>query len=92
MLRKACEKLRNISRKISRGKSNKASCSFNEQDRQLLQNTNKTVKGLKSEIKSLREKLNLALTETKLKDNICGNIELSGYKFIHVIARRLLEA
>ena len=26
----------------------------------------------------------IALTETKLKDNICGNIELAGYKFIHV--------
>ena len=26
----------------------------------------------------------IALTETKLKDNICGNIELPGSKFIHV--------
>ena len=26
----------------------------------------------------------IALTETKLKDNICGNIELPGYKLIHV--------
>ena len=26
----------------------------------------------------------IALTETKLKDNICGNIKLAGYKFIHV--------
>ena len=26
----------------------------------------------------------IALTETKLKDNICGNIELAGYKFSHV--------
>ena len=26
----------------------------------------------------------IALTETKLKDNICGSIELPGYEFIHV--------
>ena len=26
----------------------------------------------------------IALTETKLKDNMCGNIEPAGYKFIHV--------
>ena len=50
---------------MSRGKSNKASNSFNEEDRQLLQNINKTVKGLKEEIKSLREELNKSKKDLK---------------------------
>ena len=53
-----------------RGKSNKASSSFNEEDRQLLQNINKTGKGLKEEIKSLRKELNKCkkdLKETKVE-------------------------
>ena len=50
---------------MSRGKSNKASSSFNEEDRQLLQNINKTVKGLKEELKSLREELNKSKKDLK---------------------------
>ena len=56
---------------MSRGKSNKASSSFNEEDRQLLQNINKTVKSLKEEIKSLREEFNKSkkdLKATKLEN------------------------
>ena len=50
---------------MSRGKSNKASSSFNEENGQLLQNINKTVKGLKEELKSLREELNKSKKDLK---------------------------
>ena len=56
---------------MSRDKSNKVSSSFNEEDRQLLQNINRTVKGLKEEIKSFREELNKSkkdLKETKVEN------------------------
>ena len=42
---------------MTRGKSNNSSCSFNEEDRELLQNINKTMKDLKEEIKSFRDEL-----------------------------------
>ena len=50
---------------MSRGKSNKASSSFNEEHGQLLQNINKTAKGLKEELKSLREELNKSKKDLK---------------------------
>ena len=51
---------------MTRGKSNNSSCSFNEEDRELLQNINKTMKDLKEEIKSLRDELNKSKKDLKM--------------------------
>ena len=51
---------------MTRGKSNNSSCSFNEEDRELLQNINKTMKDLKKEIKSLRDELNKSKKDLKM--------------------------
>ena len=51
---------------MTRGKSNNSSCSFNEEDRELLQNINKTIKDLKEEIKSLRDELNKSKKDLKM--------------------------
>ena len=48
------------------GKSNNSSCSFNEEDRELLQNINKTMKDLKEEIKSLCDELNKSKKDLKM--------------------------
>ena len=77
---------------MSRGKSNKASSSFNKEDRQLLQNMNKAVKGLKEELKSLREELNKSkkdLKATKVENqrlkqalNLSNSNQIKSNKFI----------
>ena len=51
---------------MTRGKSNNSSCSFNEEDRELLQNINKTIKDLKEEIKSLCDELNKSKKDLKM--------------------------
>ena len=69
---------------MTRGKSNNSSCSFNEEDRELLQNINKTMKDLKEEIKSLRDELNKSKKDLKMTQSENQRLKQACYRLMTV--------